>query len=121
MLFNNLFTFDCWQQGQFDMLVHWGLFAMKKKYPQIRYAVVLTYLPKNLPGEDYSGTMLPEGIEKIHPKYAIVWCNRWMLQRANYVITYVKHSWSGAARFAEEAKRQRKRVINLAEYEFSRS
>ena len=101
-------------EGQFDALVHWILFAMKKKYPHIRYAVVLAYPPKNLPDEDYSDTMLPAGIEAIHSKYAITWRNRWMLQRADYVITYVTHSWGGAARFAEEAKRQGKRVINLA-------
>ena len=102
-------------EGQFDALVHWVLFAMKKKYPHIRYAVVLAYMPKNIPGEDYSDTILLEGIETVHPKYAIVWRNRWMLQQAGYVITYVTHSWGGAARFAEKAKRQGKRVINLAE------
>ena len=100
-------------EGLFDALVHWVLFAMKKKYPHIHYAVVLAYPPKNRPGEDYSGTLLPEGIEEIHPKYAIVWRNRWMLQRADCVITYVTHSWGGAAWFAEEAKRQSKRIINL--------
>ena len=102
-------------EGQFDALVHWILFAIKKKYPHIRYAVVLAYPPKNLPGEDYSDTMLPEGIETVHHRYTITWRNRWMLQRTDYVITYITHSWGGAARFAEEAKRQRKRVINLAE------
>ncbi len=101
-------------EGQFDALVHWVLFAMKKKYPHIRYAVVLAYLPKNIPGEDYSDTVLPEGIETVQPRYAISWRNRWMLQRADYVITYVNHPWGGAARFAEEAKRQGKQMIPLA-------
>ena len=100
-------------EGQFDALVHWVLFAMKKKYPHIQYAVVLAYPAKNLPSEDYSDTMLPEGIEEIHPKYAITWRNRWMLQWADYVITNITHSWGWAARFAEEAKRQGKRIINL--------
>lgn len=102
-------------EGLFDALVHWVLFAMKKKYPHIRYAVVLAYMPKNIPGEDYSDTLLPEGIEEIHPKYAIVWRNRWMLQRADYVITYITHPWGGAARLTEEANRQGKNIINLAE------
>ncbi len=100
-------------EGQFDALVHWVLFAMKKKYPHIRYAVVLAYPPKNILGEDYSDTLLPEGIEKIHPKYAITWRNHWMLQRADYVITYVTHSWGDSVKFADEAMRQGKRVINL--------
>lgn len=99
-------------EGQFDALVHWILFSMKKKYPQIQYAVVLAYRPKN-PG-DYSDAMLPEGIETEDPKHAIVWRNRWMLRRADYVITYVNRSRGGAARFAGEAKRQGKKIINIA-------
>lgn len=102
-------------EGQFDALVHWVLFAMKKKYPHIRYAVVLAYPPKNIPGEDYSDTMLPEGIEAVHPRYAIIWRNRWMLQRADYVISYVTHFWGGARKFAAEADRKGKEVINLAD------
>ncbi len=102
-------------EGQFDALVHWVLLAMKKKYPHIRYAVVLAYPPKNIPGEDYSDTMLPEGIEAVHPRYAITWRNRWMLQRADYVITYVTHPWGGAAMFAEKAKQQNKIVFNIRE------
>lgn len=52
-----------------------------------------------------SDTMEPEGIEAIHPKYAITWRNRWMLEQADHVLTYVTHSWGGAARFADEAQR----------------
>ncbi len=63
--------------------------------------------------QNSGSSMLPEGIEAVHPKYAIVWRNRWMLQRADYVIAYVTHPWGGAARFAEEGKTQGKRVINL--------
>ena len=102
-------------EGQFDALVHWVLFAMKKKYPHIRYAVVLAYMPKNISGEDYSDTMLLEGVEAVHPKYAITWRNRWMLQQADYVITYVTHSWGGAARFEEEARIQGKKILNLVQ------
>ncbi len=100
-------------EGQFDALVHWVLFDMKKKYPHIRYAVVLAYPPKNIPGEDYSDTMLPEGIEEIHPKYAIVWRNHWMIRRTDYVITYVNRFCGSAARFAEVAMQQGKEIINI--------
>jgi hypothetical protein len=63
--------------------------------------------------EDYSDTMLPEGIEFIHPHYAISWRNNWMLKQSNYVVTYVTHSWGGAAKFAKKAITLKKNVMSL--------
>ncbi len=102
------------KEGQFDAMVHQVLRSLKRKYPYIQYAVVLAYLPPQGTTEDYWDTMLPEGIEAIHPRYAISWRNRWMLQRSDYVVTYITHPWGGAAKFAEIARRQHKVLINLA-------
>lgn len=103
-------------QGQFDAYVHSELRKLKQEYPQMNYAVVLAYMPgKQNEYNDYSDTMLPEGIESVHPHYAISWRNNWMLQQANYIVTYIKHSWGGAAQYAAKAKRQGKIVINIAD------
>ena len=103
-------------QGQFDAYVHSELKKLKQEYPQINYAVVLAYMPgKKTEYDDYSDTMLPEGIESVHPHYAISWRNNWMLQQSNFVVTYITHSWGGAAQFADMAKGQGKRVIPLSE------
>jgi hypothetical protein len=59
--------------------------------------------------------MLPEGIESVHPHYAISWRNNWMLQQSNYVVTYITHSWGGAAQHEKKAIRSGKVVINLVE------
>lgn len=107
-------TFYVGNQGRFDGIVRCVLRELAKEYPEIYYAVVLAYLPgKKNEYDDFSDTMLPEGIEAVHPRYAIGWRNRWMLQRADFVVTYIAHSWGGAAKFAEKAKREGKTVINL--------
>ena len=101
-------------QGQFDAIVRGVLRELKKEYPRINYTVVLAYMPgKQTEYDDYSDTMLPEGIESVHPRFAISWRNNWMLQQSNYVVTYIAHPWGGAAQFAEKANRQKKTVINL--------
>ena len=64
--------------------------------------------------DDYSDTMLPEGIESVHPHYAISWRNNWMLKQSDYVVTYIIHSWGGAAEFANKAYSSGKRLINIA-------
>ena len=103
-------------QGQFDTIVRSVLRELKKECPQINYAVVLAYMPgKKTEYDDYSDTMLPEGIESVHPRYAISWRNNWMLQQSDYVVTYITHGWGGAAQYADKARRQKKTVINISD------
>ena len=104
-------------QGSFDRLVCSVLRELELEYPHIYYAVVLERLPgkqDNNQNQNYSDTMLPEGIERAHPRYAIAWRNHWMLRQADYVVVYVTHTWGGAAQFAAKAVRQKKIVVNLA-------
>ena len=111
---HNVDTFYVGNQGRFDAIVRSALRELKKEYPQINYAVVLAYMPrKQTEYDDYSDTMLPEGIESVHPRYAISWRNNWMLRQSDNVVTYITHSWGGAAQYVEKAKRQKKTVINI--------
>lgn len=55
-------------------------------------AVVLERLPPErdeFDTHDYSDTMLPEGIETVHPRFAISWRNKWMIKQSDYVVTYI--------------------------------
>ena len=59
-------------QGRFDAIVRSELRDLQRAYPQINYAVVLAYMPgKQTEYDDYADTMLPEGIESVHPRYAM--------------------------------------------------
>ena len=102
--------------GAFDGMVRSVQRELKPIYPEINYAVVLAYMPQKrdeLDDREHFDTMLPEGIEEAPPRFAISWRNRWMLHRADYVVTCVTHSWGGAAQFAAMAERQKKNVIRL--------
>jgi len=103
-------------QGQFDAYVRSVLRGLKQEYPHIQYAVVLAYMPgKQNEYDDYSDTMLPEGIESVHPRYAISWRNNWMLKQSSYVVTYITHTWGGAYRFEKKAVAENKLIIYLGE------
>ena len=113
---HNVDMFYVGNQGRFDAIVRSVLREVKKEYPQINYAVVLAYMPgKHTEYDDYSDTMLPEGIESVHPRYAISWRNNWMLRQSDYVVTYITHSWGGAAKYAARAKCQGKCIYSLGE------
>ncbi len=118
ILADSVTMFYVGNQGKFDSMVRKTLKRITTKYPQVNYAVVLAYMPKEKTGcdyTDYSDTILPEGIETVPPRFAISWRNKWMLKQADIVVTYITHSWGGAAQFADLAKRQHKQVINIAD------
>ena len=111
---HNVDMFYVGNQGRFDAIVRSELRNLQREYPQINYAVVLAYMPGNQTEyDDYSDTMLPEGIESVHPRYAISWRNNWMLKQSDFVVTYITHSWGGAAQYAKKGMLKNKVVINL--------
>jgi len=114
----NVDLFFVGNQGSFDNTVRNNLKLLKSCYPHIDYAVVLAYMPvqrDELGHEDYSDTIYPDGFEKTPPKFAITKRNRWMINESDYVVTYVKYTVGGAARFKELAEKKGKTVLNLAD------
>ena len=108
---------DCFlvgNQGRFDAMVLGCLRKFAKKYPQISYRVVLAYMPESGDSEfRYGETMLPEGMEFVHPKYAITHRNRWMVEESDAAVVYVRRGWGGAAKYARMMEKKGKMVRNL--------
>ncbi len=112
----NVLNFYVGNHGSFDCMVKNCLIELKNFYP-IDCAVVLAYLPgsKRDPEEKSpADTVYPDGIETVPRKFAINYRNEWMIERADYVVTYVKHAFGGAAQFKKLAERKNKTVINIA-------
>ena len=109
-------TFYVGNQGQFDSAVYSCLKQLRKKHPHIRVCIVLAYLPtENNEYDDMTDTMYPE-IEG-HPKFAIERRNRWMIDHSDFLLCYINHTWGGAYKFAQLAKRRGKMVINIGNAE----
>ena len=98
--------------GNFDRMV----IAVLSELSEIRcfrYYVVLAYPPTEKDSPYLEHTVLPDGIETVPPKFAIHFRNKFMLETADMVITYVTHSWGGAAKFKQMAEKKNKRIIEL--------
>ena len=101
--------------GNFDTMVRRQLENLSQTYP-ITYNIVLAYIPtKKSEYDSFTNTLLPEGIETMPKRFAISYRNKWMIQQADAVVTYVTHSFGGAAQFKAMAERQGKTVIELSE------
>ena len=107
----NIKTFLVGNNGLFDVLVQRALKEISKKY-EIKYNVVLAYLPKdaNIP----ENSILPDGFENFPPRFAIDRRNEYMLNKSDYIICYVTHYLGGSGKFVEMAVKKNKTVINLA-------
>ena len=111
-------TFYVGREGNFDRMAARVLHQMQQIYP-ITFAVVLSRLPtardacNDIDGEAYP-TVFPEAVELGLPRFALDRRNRWMVDRADYVVTYVRYGSGGAAKFQALAARRGKKVLNLA-------
>lgn len=109
-------TFYVGNQGSFDSMVRANLKKLKALYPHIKYSVVIAYMPsKKNCYEDFTDTIYPFENEKIIQRFAINKRNIWMIDKSDYVITYVKRTFGGAAQFKELALKRGKTVIELSE------
>ena len=110
-------TFYVGNQGNFDAAVYRCLKDLRMVYSHIRICVVLAYLPtEKREDADMDDTMYPE-IEG-HPKFAIRRRNHWMIDRSDYCLCYINHTWGGAYQFAVMAKDRGLAVINLGNADF---
>lgn len=102
--------------GQFDHMVSRVLQELSEKY-SIKYYVVLAYIPvgnSQIMYDEYINTILPDGIEFVPKRYAINYRNKWMIEQADCVVTYItNHIGSRAAVFKNIAERKGKKVIEL--------
>ena len=99
--------------GNFDGMALSCLRELKRSRAEIHYAVILAYLPTDpnayLPEE----TIFPEGIETVPKRFAIDLRNRWIVNHTDIIISYIDHSWGGAAKYVEKAKKRGATILNL--------
>ena len=110
----NVTGFYVGNHGNFDRMAI-SILSELEKTRSIRFFVVLAYQPTEKESAYLAHTVLPDGIETAPPRFTINYRNRFMLENADFVITYVTHSWGGAAKYKQMAEKKQKRIIELGE------
>ena len=107
--------FHVGSRGNFDRLAAAAVRALREKYPVVRLHLVLAYLPATgwaLP-EGFTGSVFPEGLEKVPRRYAILRANRAMVDGCEYLIAYAPHLTGNARQVVEYARGKGRRVIEV--------
>ena len=109
--------------GDFDRFAYDCCKKYKEAHPKISLVFVTPYLileyQKNqlvYQQTKYDSIIYPE-IESKPKRFAIIYRNQYMVEKADYVIAYVSHEWGGAYTTYKHAKRKGKEIFNLADFE----
>lgn len=108
--------------GDFDELCARACRELKQEYPSIELVYVTPYLSlceqekiKKIVSLGLYDLSIYPNIENVPPKFAISKRNEWMMSNADLVIAYVNHSYGGAYKSLQVAKRRKKRIINICD------
>ena len=97
-------------QGNFDAMAYCAVKELLAAYPSVIVYRVLPYLPKTEIGD----SILPKGIETVPPRYAISWRNKWLLDHSAMIVSYITHSYGGAAQAVRQAEKQGAPIIRIS-------
>ena len=104
--------------GEFDRKSARIVYELKQIYPHIKNILVIPYFHFNIfDSKLFDEIVYPAGIEKVPYKFAIIKRNQYMVDNSTYAICFVDHSFGGASKTLEYAKKKNVRIINLAEKE----
>lgn len=113
-------TFFCGGYGAFDELCSIVIDEIRRQgvAPEIEKVFVTPYISESykdridLMRSRYDDVVFPP-IESVPLKYAISRRNEWMIDQADVVISYVTHSFGGAATTLRYAYRKKKTIVRL--------
>ena len=109
--------------GGFDSFAYDCCKKYKEMHPNVSLVFVTPYLTVEYQKNhlEYKKTRYDEivypDIEDKPLKFAIAYRNRYMVDKADYVVAYVAHSWGGAYTTYKYAKRKNKGIFNLAVFD----
>lgn len=107
--------------GEFDKMASSVVRKLKNRYAYIKLVLVIPYLTKDISEyaseykSKYDEIIVADVPVNTPKRFHIIKGNEFMVRECEFLIAYVSHSWGGAAKTLEYAKRKKKTVVNIAE------
>ena len=118
-------TFDVYlgNNGAFDAFAYNCCKKYSPKHPNLSLIYVTPYMTLDFQKKylndyvkQYDGIIYPN-IEDKPMRFAITYRNRFMIEKSDFVIVYVEHSWGGAYSAYKYALKKGKQIYNLANFQ----
>lgn len=118
---DDTFLFYSGNMGDFDKMCEASVRAAQKRHTElnIKLVLVLPYMIKKLNiDKDYyeklfDNIIIPDESAEAYYKSAIIKRNRWIVQRSDYIISYVYKDFGGAFTSLKYAEKLNKNIIYL--------
>lgn len=111
--------------GGFDEFAYQCGKCYQKEHPNTKLIFVTPYMTESYQKnhlcynkEKYDEIVYPE-IEDKPKRFAILYRNQWMVESADLVVAYVRHTFGGAYQTYRYAQKLQKEIVNLSSIEVS--
>ena len=106
------------EYGGFDRFAYNCARKYQKKHPVARLVFITPYLSegflkKHIDSQHRFDDILYPNLETVLPRYAITYRNRWIVEQADLLISYVVLSYGGAYKMYRYAKQKNREIYNL--------
>ena len=101
--------------GGFDSFAYECCKKYKEKHPNMSLIFVTPYLDVKYKQMGYDSVIYP-GLENKPLRFAVIYRNRYMVEKADYIIAFVSRSFGGAYKTYKYAKSKKKPIYNLVEF-----
>ncbi len=109
--------------GDFDRICACACRELKQEYDGVEVVYITPYfglseqekIKEMVRGRLYDATIYPP-IENVPFRFAILKRNEWMIKNADLIIAYVDHTYGGAYKSYQVAKRAKKKIINICDW-----
>lgn len=105
--------------GNFDAFAYKCCKKYKQNHSNVSLVFVTPYLNFENSNLMYDYVIYPE-IEDKPLRFAITYRNRYMVEKAEYIIFYLNREWGGAYQSYKYAKQKKKELLNLAELDLKK-
>jgi len=109
--------------GDFDEICARACRELKQEYSGIEVVYVTPYISlseqakiKEMQAYGLYDSSIYPPIENAPPRFAILKRNEWMITSADLIIAYVTHSYGGAYKSLQVARRRKKKIINICDF-----
>ena len=109
--------------GDFDEICACACRELKQEYAIIELVYVAPYFNlseqakiKEMQSRSLYDKSIYPPIENVPPRFSISKRNEWMMTNTDVVIAYVNHSYGGAYKSLQVAKRRKRKIINICDF-----
>lgn len=100
-------------RGDFDRMAYETIIKLKKRYANVKLTLFLSYMPKeNVKPMGYDDTEYVLD-RHVYPKFAISETNKAVVDKSDFVVVGVHHTYGGAYAIYRYAKRKGKTIISI--------